>query len=213
MITTVLADDQAEARALLRRLLQSDDAITIVGEASDGDEAVSLTRDLRPDVLLLDIRMPERDGLAVLRDLRAGDSSTHVIMLTSFDLDEYVFTALEHGAAGFLTKNAPPADLRRAVHAAAAGQGLIDPAVTRRVITEFARQATTPSRRRLSALTRREHQVAELIAEGMANDEIADTLSISSWTVKTHVSHILAKLDGRERVHIAIAILASKKPH
>jgi DNA-binding NarL/FixJ family response regulator len=208
VIRVLLADDQAEVRAGLRSLLERTDDITVAGEARDGAEAVTLTAHLRPDVVLMDIRMPGLDGLAATRSIVDGDSGSRVVVLTTFDLDEYVFAALRAGASGFLLKNAAPADLRRAVRVVAAGQALLDPAVTRRVIERHARPAADVDS--LDTLTPREREIADLIAAGLTNEEIGVRLVVTEWTVKTHVRHILAKLHARDRVQIVIAVYRAR---
>ncbi len=202
-ITVVVADDQGMVRAGLRSLLSSEPGIRVVGEAADGEVAVETVRRLRPDVVLMDIRMPVLDGIAATRRLVAEDSTTKVLVLTTFDLDEYVFEALRAGASGLLLKDAAAEDLVAAIRTVAAGEALLDPAVTRRVIDAFAR---TPARRStarsaLDRLTEREAQVLRLIARGLSNAEIARELYVSEATAKTHVSNVLAKLALRDRVH------------
>jgi DNA-binding NarL/FixJ family response regulator len=206
-IGVLVVDDQPEVRSALCTLLRRSADITVLGEAADGARAVSLVEELSPDVVLMDVRMPLLDGISATRALRTSDltSSVRVIVLTAFDLDEYVFAALREGAAGFLTKNVAPHDLRQAVRVVADGQALLDPAITRRVIERFA-----PIRRdRLAALTPREREIARLIAAGLTNREIAQQLVVSIWTVKTHVAHILAKLGVQERAQVVIAVYES----
>jgi DNA-binding NarL/FixJ family response regulator len=203
----VLADDQDLVRAGLRLILDAEPDITVVGEAADGRAAVAAARALRPDVVLMDIRMPVLDGIEATRQL-AGDglSSTSVLILTTYDADEYVFTALRAGASGFLLKHASPEELVRAIHTVAAGEGLIAPAVTRRLIEEFAARSAQVLRppESLGALTRREREVLELIGRGLTNGEIADALFLGEATVKTHVAHIMRTLGLRDRVQIVI---------
>ncbi len=197
----LLVDDQPDVRAALRALLELDPGIAVVGEAGDGEHAVFLAGGLRPDVVLMDVRMPGVDGIAATR--RLTGAGCRVVVLTAFALDEYVFAALRAGASGFLTKNTAPAELRRAVHLVAAGQALLDPAVTLRVIDRFARPE--PGAGRLAALTDREREVVGRIAQGLSNDEIAAALRLSAWTVKSHVRAILRKLGARDRTQIVIA--------
>ncbi|MGB2569796.1 response regulator [Micromonospora citrea] len=207
-VRVLLADDQRAVREALRSLLDRTGDIRVVGEARDGEEAVALSAHLRPDVVLMDVRMPGVDGIAATRRIvaRHGDTSARVIVLTTFDLDEYVFAALRAGASGFLLKNAPPASLRASVRVVAAGQALLDPAVTRRVIARYADPPRPADAAALDGLTAREREVALLIAAGLSNEEIAAHLVLSGWTVKTHVRHILDKLGVRDRVHVVIAV-------
>jgi DNA-binding NarL/FixJ family response regulator len=207
-VRVLLVDDQPDVRAALRSLLELDPAIAVVGEAGDGEHAAFLAAELAPDVVLMDIRMPGVDGLTATA--RLAGTGTRVVVLTSFDLDEYVFAALRAGASGFLVKNAPPDDLHRAVHVVAAGQALLDPAVTGRVIERFARRGPGPGR--LRVLTAREREIVRHIAEGLSNDEIAAALQLSVWTVKTHVGAILRKLGARDRTHIVIAAYEDRPP-
>lgn len=207
-IRVLLVDDQPLVRMGLRALIASEPGMTVVGEASDGGEAIAAARRERPDVVLMDIRMPGVDGLTALRTLSedADLAGTRVVMLTTFELDEYVFAALEAGAAGFLIKDADPDDILRGIHAAAAGESLLSPTVTRRVIATFApgrRRPTTPHPG-LGDLTEREHEVLGLIGEGLNNDEIAQRLFISKATARTHVSHILLKLGARDRPQLVV---------
>jgi DNA-binding NarL/FixJ family response regulator len=201
-IRVVIADDQGMVRAGFRSLLAHEPDIAVVGEATDGDAAVTLVRRTRPDVVLMDIRMPILDGLAATRRLMAEPTPPRVLILTTFDLDEYVYEALRAGAGGFLLKDATAEDLAAAIRTLAAGQAMLDPAVTRRVIETFAR-TTTPrptDTAKLARLTDRETQVLRLIARGMSNAEIARTLVVSDATAKTHVSNVLTKLGLRDRV-------------
>jgi DNA-binding NarL/FixJ family response regulator len=206
----LVVDDQTDVREGLCTLLEHDGDIRVVGEAGNGEHAVRLSARLRPDVVLMDIRMPGKDGITATSTIlrTPQDPPVRVIVLTTFDLDEYVFTALRHGASGFLTKNVAPQELRRAVRVVADGHALLDPAVTRRVIEHF-----TPADRRLpnrlAVLTTREREVARLIAAGLSNDEIARELVLSVWTVKTHVTRILTKLGLRERAQVVIAAYES----
>jgi len=209
MIRVVLADDQALLRAGIRALLDAEDDIEVVGEASDGAEAVAVVRATRPDVVLMDIRMPRTDGLEATRKIAGDDalSGTRVVVLTTFDLDEYVFEAVRIGASGFLVKDTEPAELLRAVRAVAAGDALLSPGVTRRLIGEFAtrsRPSATPSAARLDELTDREREVVALVGEGLNNEEIARRLFLSPATAKTHVSRSMVKLHLRDRAQLVV---------
>ncbi|MGH9288116.1 MAG: response regulator transcription factor [Acidimicrobiales bacterium] len=207
MIRVVLADDQALVRAGFRALLDAQDDIEVVGEASDGDEAVRLVRRLAPDVVLMDIRMPGTDGLAATRTI-AGDerlSGARIVILTTFELDEYVFEAIRSGASGFLVKDTEPVELLRAVRAVAGGDALLSPSVTRRLIGEFAtRTREAPPAPELDVLTDREREVMALVAEGLTNDEIAERLYVSPMTAKTHVSRAMVKLGARDRAQLVV---------
>jgi DNA-binding NarL/FixJ family response regulator len=207
VIRVVLADDQVLVRAGFRALLDAQDDIEVVGEAGDGVEAVTLVRRLRPDVVLMDIRMPALDGLAATRQIAALDTlgNTRIVMLTTFELDEYVFEALRGGACGFLVKDTEPVELIRAVRAVAAGDALLSPSVTRRLIAEFATRAKEPrSSLRLNALTDREREVMALVGEGLSNEEIAARLVVSPATAKTHVSRTMVKLGARDRAQLVV---------
>lgn len=207
MTTTVLVvDDQVLLRAGLRRILESDSRLTVVGEAGDGAEAVEMTRRLRPDVVVMDIPMPKLDGLEATRRITSQHPATRTLILTTFGLDEYVFTALRVGASGFLLKDAPPEDLIAAVHIVARGDALLDPAVTRAVIAEFGprRSPRGDLTKLLDLLTPREREVLQLLARGLSNAELADRLFVGEGTVKTHVAHVLAKLGLRDRVQAVI---------
>ncbi|MCY1139978.1 response regulator transcription factor [Actinoplanes sp. Pm04-4] len=205
MINVMLADDQHLVRAGFRSLLRRDKGIQVVGEASTGDEAVRTARGLRPDVILMDIRMPGLDGIAATRQILAFAPQTRVIILTTFETDEYVFAALAAGASGFLTKEIAPDGLRQAVRVVAAGDALLSPSVTRRVVGQFAhRPAAAPTGDRLAALTEREREVVRLVATGLSNDEIAHELVFSPLTAKTHITRAIAKLGVRDRVQLVI---------
>jgi DNA-binding NarL/FixJ family response regulator len=205
-LRVLVADDQELVRAGFRLILEAA-GLTVVGEAADGAEAVALAAAERPDVVLMDIRMPVMDGLAATRQLAAsGPHAPKVVILTTFDLDDYVYEALRSGATGFLLKDAPRADLIAAVRVAAAGDALLAPSVTRRLIEAFAARpaAVTPSPSRLASLTPRERDILMLVARGLSNTEIASDLVVSEATVKTHVGHLLAKLGLRDRVQAVI---------
>ncbi|MBG0563688.1 response regulator [Actinoplanes aureus] len=211
MIRVLLADDQALVRAGFRALLDAEPDIEVIGEASDGLQAVDLVRAARPDVVLMDIRMPGVDGLEATRRIAAdaGLADTRVVILTTFELDEYVFEALRTGASGFLVKDTEPVELLRAVRVVAAGEALLSPSVTRRVIGEFASPAGRGGRgpvppRELDQLTDREREVLVLVAEGLSNDEIAARLVISPATAKTHVSRTMIKLAARDRAQLVV---------
>ncbi|WP_019629938.1 response regulator [Actinomadura atramentaria] len=207
MIRVVLADDQALVRAGFRALLDAQDGVEVVGEAGTGDEAVELARRLRPDVLLMDVRMPGSDGLAATRRIVADEScaNVRVVVLTTFELDEYVFDALRGGASGFLVKDTEPVELIAAVRAAARGDALLSPGVTRRLIAEFAARAKEPvPPQRLAALTGREREVLALVGTGLSNEEIADRLVVSPATAKTHVSRTMIKLGARDRAQLVV---------
>jgi DNA-binding NarL/FixJ family response regulator len=206
-IRVLLADDQALVRAGFRALLDAQADIDVVGEAADGQQAVMLARRHRPDIVLMDIRMPVMDGLAAARQI-VGDcrlTGTRIIILTTFELDEYVFEALRAGAAGFLVKDTEPADLVRGVREVASGDALLSPSVTRRLIAEFAAKAKKPrSGGELTVLTDREREVMALAAEGLSNDEIAARLVVSPATAKTHVSRAMVKLHARDRAQLVV---------
>jgi len=206
MIDVLLADDQALVRTGFRMILDNAPDMRVVGEAGDGAEAIDRAHELAPDVVLLDVRMPHLDGLEALPRLVAAPGAPRIIVLTTFDLDEYVFEALERGASGFLLKGAPADQLLAGIRAAAAGDALIDASVTRRLIARFVarRPASPPAGADLESLTDREREVLELLARGLTNAEIADRLVVSGATVKTHVARVLAKLGLRDRVQAVI---------
>jgi DNA-binding NarL/FixJ family response regulator len=208
VIRILLVDDQALVRAGFRMILDAETEMEVVGEASDGREAIDQVRALRPEIVLMDIRMPELDGLeATRRILASGDEAPKILMLTTFDLDEYVYEALRAGASGFLLKDTPPEQLVAAIEVISQGEALLSPTITRRVISEFVKgtgpkpQAQFP---RLQDLTAREREVLTLIARGLSNAEIAKTLFVSETTVKTHVARILMKLGLRDRVQAVV---------
>ncbi|MEV4343113.1 response regulator transcription factor [Actinoplanes sp. NPDC049596] len=204
MIKILIADDQAMVREGFGALLGAQPDILVVGDAADGSQAVARCRELRPDVVLMDVRMPVMDGLEATRQLSAGHSK--IIILTTFDLDDYVYAALRAGASGFLLKDAPAADLIQAVRIVAAGEALLAPSVTRRLIAEFAARPATdrPRPAALNALTPRETDVLRLIARGLSNQEIAADLVVAEQTVKTHIGRILAKLGLRDRAQAVV---------
>jgi DNA-binding NarL/FixJ family response regulator len=206
-LRVLIVDDQALVRVGFRLILETEDGVEVVGEAADGEEAIRAVRRLRPDVVLMDVRMPGLDGLeATRRILAGGDGGCRVIMLTTFDVDEYVYAALEAGASGFLLKDVSPEHLTAAVRMVAAGDALLAPSITRRLIERFVRrdQAAAAAPRELSALTAREREVLTLMARGMSNAELAEHLHLSEATVKTHVARILSKLDLRDRVQAVV---------
>jgi DNA-binding NarL/FixJ family response regulator len=207
MIRVALADDQALVRSGFAALLDAEDDITVVGEAADGDEAVRLAEREKPDVLLMDIRMPGLDGISATRRIAASPAlaAVHVVILTTFELDEYIFDGLRAGAAGFLVKDTDAAELIKAVRVVAAGESLLSPAVTRRVIAEF----TTRTRdarpvRGIGELTPREREVLTLVAAGMSNEEIAGQIYVSQSTVKTHAARAMMKLGARDRAQLVV---------
>jgi DNA-binding NarL/FixJ family response regulator len=204
--TVVVADDQPMVRAGLRSLLEGEDGVVVVAEAVDGEQALRAVRHHRPDVVLMDIRMPNLDGLEATRRLVAESSPTRVLVLTTFDLDEYVFEALRAGASGFLLKDATAEELISAVRTLAAGDGVLAPAVTRRVIEAFGSvpRADPELADRLNSLSTREVEVLRLLARGLSNAEIARELFVSDATAKTHVSNVLTKLQLRDRVQAVI---------
>jgi DNA-binding NarL/FixJ family response regulator len=203
-VRVLLADDQDLVRAGFRMILETQADVEVVGEAGDGVEAVAATRRLQPDVVLMDIRMPNLDGLQATKQIVATRSGARVVILTTFDLDEYVYQALTAGASGFLLKNAPPEQLISAVGVVAAGDALLAPSITRRVIEQFARLPPPGGTDALTPLTDREREVLELVARGLSNAEIAAELFVSDATVKSHVAHLLAKLQLRDRVQAVV---------
>jgi DNA-binding NarL/FixJ family response regulator len=207
MIRVLLADDQALVRGGFRALLDARDDIEVVGEAADGQQALALARTLLPDVILMDIRMPGLDGLEATRQIAADPhlAAVRIVILTTFELDEYLFDALRFGASGFLVKDTEPADLVTAVRVVAAGDGLLSPRLTRRLIAEFAARAKQPKpASQLDVLTERERQVMALVAGGLTNHEIADRLVMSPATARTHVSRAMTKLGARDRTQLAV---------
>ena len=203
-IRVLVADDQAMVRAGFRMLLAEEADIEVVGEAENGLEAVDKAARFGPNVILMDIRMPELDGLAATRRILAADPGARILVLTTFDLDEYVYEALAAGASGFVLKDDPPEQLLAAIRTVAAGEALLSPAVTKRVIREFTRIRRPAEPEGLGELTEREREVLALIAEGRSNAEIGETLFISETTVKTHVTHVLQKLGLRDRVQAVV---------
>lgn len=209
MIRVVLADDQVLVRTGFRALLDSEADIEVVAEAGDGSEAVLLAEEHLPDVVLMDIRMPGVDGLTAARRIAADTrlADVKVLVLTTFDLDEYVYDALDAGASGFLVKHTEPAELIRAVRVVAAGDALLSPGVTRRLIAAFTEARTsnpTPDQTAIDLLTERERQVVELVAEGLSNQEIAERWFVSQATVRTHVSRAMTKLHARDRAQLVV---------
>ncbi|MEV5504972.1 response regulator [Streptomyces orinoci] len=211
MIRVLIADDQTLLRGSLRLLLDSQPDMVCADEAADGSQAVELAARELPDVVLMDIRMPELDGLEATRRIVPAHPAVRVLVLTTFDLDEYVYGALRAGASGFLLKDTPPGELVAAIRVIASGEALLAPGITRRLIAEFAR-LPEPGRRPttgLTAITGREREVLELIGRGLSNKEIADRLVVSQATVKTHVGRLLAKLDARDRAQLVIVAYES----
>jgi DNA-binding NarL/FixJ family response regulator len=205
-IRVVIVDDDDLMRAGLRAVLSSDESIEVVGEAGDGREATPVARSTRPNVVLMDIRMPNLDGIAATRAVLSAAPDAHVVILTTFEQDDYVFGALHEGASGFLLKRTSPEDLIAAIHTVAGGDSLLSPSVTRTVIDRMARQPPpdAAAHKRLDLLTPREREVLGLIARGLSNGEIAAALVVEESTVKTHVKRILGKLRLRDRVHAVI---------
>ncbi|MER7398802.1 response regulator transcription factor [Streptomyces sp. NPDC000151] len=207
MIRVLLADDQVLVRAGFRALLDAQPDIEVVGEAADGEEALTVVRERRPDVVLMDIRMPVLDGLAATRRITGDErlAGVKVVMLTTFELDEYVFEAIRSGASGFLVKDTEPDELLRAVRAVVAGDALLSPGVTRRLIAEFAARSKEPAAAEgLAQLTEREREVMALVGIGLSNEEIARRLVVSPLTAKTHVSRTMVKLGARDRAQLVV---------
>ena len=209
MITVLLADDHALIRKGFRLILDAEPDIEVAGEASDGTAAVSMASALRPDVILMDVRMPSRDGIQATRDIAAAGLSSKVLILTTFDLDDYVYAGLRAGASGFLLKDTQPDDLVAAIRTIASGDAILAPGATRRLIRQFTQQQPEPDSDRRAeqirgALTQREQDVFALMAAGLSNGEIASRLHLSAGTIKIHVSRILAKLGLRDRVQAVV---------
>jgi DNA-binding NarL/FixJ family response regulator len=212
-LRVVIADDQALVRGAFRVLVDSASDLAVVGEAGTGTEAVAVVRDQHPDVVLMDVRMPDLDGIAATRTILAGPDACNikVLILTTFNLDEYVYAALRAGASGFLLKDTPPADLLAAIRVLARGDALLSPSVTRRLIEEFARRprSSHPPSRGLDGVTEREREVLVLVGRGLSNAEISAYLNVSPATAKTHISRLLAKLGARDRAQLVIAAYES----
>ena len=209
MIRVLIADDQALVRTGFRLILSGEPGIEVVGEARDGAEAATLAAELKPNVVLMDVRMPEVDGIEATRRIVVDETSPRVLVLTTFDLDDIVYDALRAGASGFLLKDAPEERLLTAIQVVAEGGSLFAPSVTRRLIDEFSRRTPTAPPPALSELTARELEVLRLLAEGLSNAEIAARLVVSEHTVKTHVAHILQKLDLRDRTQAVVVAYES----
>ncbi|MGM0698680.1 MAG: response regulator [Actinomycetota bacterium] len=209
MIRIVIADDQAMVRAGFAALLSAHADIEVIGQAEDGAHCVELVADLDPDIVLMDVRMPLMDGIEATRTIVAANAEPRIIMLTTFDIDDYVFDAIRAGASGFLLKDAPPSELAEAVRIVAGGEALLAPSVTKRVIEHFATGGQKPNRTALPELTDREREILIQVARGASNTEIAASLHIAVQTVKTHVSRILYKLDARDRAQAVIAAYES----
>lgn len=211
-ISVLVVDDEQLVRAGFRLLIDATADLAAVGEAGDGGEAVRAARRLRPDVVVMDIRMPGIDGLEATRLIAPTEDAPRILIVTTFDDDEYVFAALRGGASGFLLKDTPPEEMLDAIRTVARGDALLAPAITRRLITEFVRTPTRPAPRRggvLDTLTDRERDVFELVAAGLSNSMIADRLHLGVTTVKTHVGHLLTKIDARDRVQLVICAYES----
>lgn len=205
MIELVIADDQQLVRSGFGMIIGAEPDMSVIGEATDGAEAVRLVRSLRPDIVLMDVQMPGTDGLEATAEITAMADGPRVIILTTFERDDYVFTALRNGASGFLLKNAPPETLIEAIRTVASGDALLAPSVTRRLVEEFARRPGAPTPSEVAdRLTDREREVLVLLARGMTNAEIADDLFVGEATVKTHVSNVLTKLGLRDRVQAVV---------
>jgi DNA-binding NarL/FixJ family response regulator len=203
-LSVVIADDQLLLRAGFRKLLDGEPGLEVVGDAADGQEAVALVDRLRPDVVLMDIRMPVLDGIEATRRITDRVPGSAVLVLTTYDLDEYVFAALEAGASGFLLKDCPPDELTAAIRVVARGDALVAPSITRRLVAEFTARATTVGRRELPPISEREREVLIGVARGLSNSELARDLFIGEATVKSHVSSLLTKLGCRDRVQLVV---------
>lgn len=204
MIRVALVDDDALIREGLRMILDQADGIEVIATGSDGRQAVQIAREEHPDLMLVDVRMPNLDGIEATRQITAHPDAPRIIILTTFELDEYVFQALRAGASGFLLKRTEPAKLVEAIRVVAAGEALLSPSVTRRLIDEFSKRPASVSPERLSELTEREHEVLVCIAKGLSNQELAEQLFIADNTVKTHVKRILTKLGARDRAQAIV---------
>jgi DNA-binding NarL/FixJ family response regulator len=206
VIRVLLADDQALVRAGFSSLLGDEPDIEVVGEAADGTQAVAMARALKPDVVLMDVRMPGADGLAATREIAQDGAlaAVRVVVLTTFELNEYIFEAIRAGASGFLVKDTEPAELLRAVRVVASGDALLSPGVTRQLIAQFAARPEPPPMPTFDPLTDREREVSALVASGLSNDEIAERLYLSTATVKTHVNRAMTKLGARDRAQLVV---------
>jgi DNA-binding NarL/FixJ family response regulator len=203
-IRVVLADDHSLVRGGFRLIVEAEDDIEVIGEAGDGEEAIAVARRLEPDVILMDVQMPKMNGLEATRRITADGMASRILILTTFEQDDYVFTALRAGASGFLLKNAAPEDLVRAIRVVATGEALLAPSVTRRLIAHYAQRAAPLRNDGLDELTERELEVLRLLATGKSNAELAAQLYLGEGTVKTHVSHLLRKLGLRDRVQAVV---------
>lgn len=209
MITVLLADDQPLVRAGLRTILQEEADLKVIGEAVDGGQAVEMAASLKPDVILMDVRMPTLDGIEATKRICVGDSSPRILILTTFDVDQYVYEALKAGASGFLVKDMGADELVRSVRVAAAGDALLAPSVTRRLIARFSGKGPTQVPDGLKSLTEREREVLTMVARGLSNAEIAQKMFLAETTVKTHVAHVLSKLNLRDRVQAVVVAYES----